>query len=128
MFTNLDTWYRSMTPREVQSWHQIFKGKKVLPSRRILLDRATGKLSREFGEKSFFTIWRSRLAVIHRERAEHFAFARQDRSGPAGGHSDRPCEVAILVPKRIGCDIRHDYWFASPHGSAAGTILRSDWL
>ena len=52
-------------------------------------NRFAGEFSGDVGEVTLFAGGRTRLAVIHRKRTKHFAFARHDRSGPAGGDTNR---------------------------------------
>src|SRR5205807_2476853 len=64
--------------------------------------------------------------AIHRKRTQHITLRRENRGRPTGAESANLCQLSIIGPKRIGHHVTHNHWSSPVHGSAAGTVARSD--
>src|SRR5207244_6553502 len=93
---------------------------------RVVLNRQSGKPRGHVREMPFVAVWHPRLAVIHRKRAKHFAFARHYRGGPASRHTNRPPKDAIFIPERVGRNVADDYRLTPVHSRPARAMLRSN--
>src|SRR6266403_4772772 len=68
----------------------------------LALDRDTRNLGGRFGQARLLGTWTPRLLPIHRERTQHVAVRRNDRSRPTCLQTTTLRQVAIIGPERIG--------------------------
>src|SRR5262249_15340843 len=92
----------------------------------VTLNRDPGHVDRAADEIQVVLRRRAGVSIVEGERAEHARVPAEDRRRPASAEAVAASEVAVLLPERIGLDVRDDDRPAKGGGGPTRALALSD--